>query len=60
MKLKALLLPVTAALLLTLGTPVSADCPTEGCPAQTFGTIELPAGQASRARGPVTSRRRPA
>jgi hypothetical protein len=43
MKLNALLLPMTAAVLLTLGTPAFADCPTEGCPAQTVGTIELPA-----------------
>jgi hypothetical protein len=43
MKLNALVLPVTAAILLTLGAPAFADCPTEGCPAQTVGTIELPA-----------------
>ena len=43
MKLKALVLPVMAAVLLTLGTPAFAECPTEGCPAQSVGTIELPA-----------------
>ena len=43
MKLNALVLPVTAAVLLTLGAPAFADCPTEGCPAQTVGTIEVPA-----------------
>ena len=43
MKLKALVLPVTAAVLLTLGAPARAACPTEGCPAQSVGTIEAPA-----------------
>ena len=43
MKLNSLVLPVTAAVLLTLGTPAFAQCPTEGCPAQTLGTIEAPA-----------------
>ena len=42
MKLNALVLPVTAAVLLTIGAPAFADCPTEGCPAQTVGTIEAP------------------
>ncbi len=43
MKLNSLVLPVTAAVLLTFGAPASAQCPTEGCPAQTHGTIEVPA-----------------
>lgn len=43
MKLKALVLPVTAAALLTFGAPALADCPTAGCPAQTVGSIEVPA-----------------
>ncbi len=43
MKLNALVLPVTAAVLLTFGAPALAECPTEGCPAQTVGTIEAPA-----------------
>ena len=43
MKLNALVLPVTAAVLLTLGAPAFAQCPEEGCPAQTLGTIEAPA-----------------
>jgi N-acetylmuramoyl-L-alanine amidase len=43
MKLNALVLPVTAAVLLTLGAPALAQCPTEGCPAQSVGTIEVPA-----------------
>ena len=43
MKLNALVLPVMAAVLLTLGAPAFAECPTEGCPAQTVGTIEVPA-----------------
>ena len=43
MKLNALVLPVTAAVLLTLGAPAFAECPTEGCPAQSVGTIEVPA-----------------
>ncbi len=43
MKLKALVLPVTAAVLLTLGAPARAACPTDGCPAQSVGTIEVPA-----------------
>ncbi len=43
MKLNALVLPVMAAVLLTVGAPAFADCPTEGCPGQTVGTIEFPA-----------------
>ena len=43
MKLNALVLPVMAAVLLTLGAPAFADCPTEGCPTQPVGSIDLPA-----------------
>ncbi len=46
MKLNALVLPVTAAVLLAVGAPANAQCPAEGCPAQTYGTIETPAENA--------------
>ena len=43
MKLNALVLPVMAAVLLTLGAPAFAECPAEGCPTHPVGTIEVPA-----------------
>ena len=43
MKLKAVVLPVMVAVVGLSSAPVAAQCPTDGCPAQTIGTIEAPA-----------------
>ncbi len=43
MKLKAVLVPALAALLSLAAAPLAAQCPSTGCPAQTLGTVEVPA-----------------